>query len=296
MNLKKILGTPREYGYLLIGNLGFALAFDLFLAGNELSSGGFSGLGLVVNHFMPFFSVGAIVFFVSVPIFIWSFFVEGIRYTLSALVSTAALSIMIDVLDFLPTLTDNRLLAAICGGALFGFSSYVMIRGRISGSGTDLLARLLVTRFRRMSLGSFLLICDAVIVLFSVLAFGDIETGIYSGFAIAVSAFILDELVRGLNRAFMFQIITSVEPKELAKVIDDELGRGSTLVPSYGMYRGDRNNILIVVVDKHQIYEMKDIIKKVDPKAFAIMISVSEIIGEGFEGVDVTEPMREKEN
>lgn len=295
VEMKKYLGSFREYMHLIVGNLGFALAFDLFFSGNELSSGGFSGLGLVINHFAPFLSVGLVVFVVSVPIFIWSYFVEGAKYTISALISTAVLSLFIDALAFLPTLTYNRLLAAICGGAMFGFSASILIKGRVSGSGTDLLARLLITKFRRMSLGAFLFICDCFVVVLSVIAFGDIETGIYSAFSIVVSSFVMDEAIRGLNRAVMFQVITNADPKVLAEEIDKRLERGSTLIHTYGMYQGEQHNMLLVAVGSRQVYEMKDIIKSLAPDAFVMMVSANEIMGEGFEGVDVTEPLKDKD-
>lgn len=289
--MRKILGTPKEYFYLLLGNIGFALAFDLLLSGNDIASGGFSGLGLVINHFLPV-SVGTVVFVVSVPIFIWSYFVEGVKYTVSALISTFALSFFIDALAFLPTLTDNRLLASICGGAMYGFSATILIRGGVAGSGTDLLARLLVTKFRRMSLGAFLFICDVSVVILSVIAFGDIESGIYSAFSIVVSSFVMDAVIRGVNKATMFQIITEVPAEELAKKIDERLGRGITLVPSKGMYSGKERDMLLVVVSQNQVYDMKDIIKESAPDAFVMMLSVNEILGEGFEGLDVTVPIK----
>ena len=289
--IKKYIGTPKEMLHILLGNLGYALAMDLFLFGNNIAAGGFGGLGLIVSHLLPV-SVGTVIFAVSIPVFIWSFRVQGVKYTLSALISTAALSIFTDALAFLPTITDNKLLAALCGGALYGCSAMILIRGRVSGSGTDLLARLLVTKFRSLSLGAFTFICDVAVISLSVAVFGDIETAIYAAVTIFVMSFVTDKAVSGLNRACMFEIITSADPKALSQKIYERLDRGVTLLNATGMYRGEGKNMLIVVVGRRQIYEMKDIIKEYAPDAFVMLSNVTEIMGEGFHRVDVAVPIK----
>lgn len=293
--IKKYIGTPKQLLHILVGNLGYALGMNLFLFGNNISSGGFSGLGFILSHFLPV-TVGTVIFAVSIPVFIWSFRVQGAKYTLSALISTVVLSVSTDLLSFLPTITENRLLAAICGGAMYGFSATILIRGRVSGSGTDLLARLMVTKFRRLSLGAYTFMCDAVVITLSAVAFGDIETAIYAAISILVSSFVTDTAISGFNRACMFQIITSADPDELSKIIYGRLDRGVTLIPATGMYKREGKNMLIVVVGRRQIYEMKDIIKECAPDSFVILSNITEIMGEGFRGLDVAVPVKSLED
>ena len=80
--------------YIIVGNLGLALALDCFFTPNAIAAGGFGGVGVIVNSLLPKISVGTVVFAISVPVFIWSFFVQGWAYTLSALLSTAAFSVV----------------------------------------------------------------------------------------------------------------------------------------------------------------------------------------------------------
>lgn len=293
--IKKYIGTPRNLLFLIIGNLGYALGGNLFLYGNDIAAGGFGGLGLIVSNYLPI-SIGTVIFLISVPVFIWSYRVQGLKYTLSALFSTVALSIFTDLFAFLPTITDNKLLAAICGGAMYGCSAVTLIRGQVSGSGTDLLARLLVTRFRSVSLGTYTFMCDAVVISLSVFAFGGIEIALYAAGTIFVSSLVIDRLVGGLNRACMFQVITNADPSELARRITDKLDRSATLVPVMGMYKHEERNMLIVVVSQRQTYEMKDLIKECAPDAFVILSNVTEIMGEGFHGVDVAVPIKNLED
>ena len=70
--------------YILVGNLGLAAALDCFFTPNEIAAGGFGGIGVIVNSLLPV-SVGTVVFVISVPVFVWSWFSQGPAYTVSAL-------------------------------------------------------------------------------------------------------------------------------------------------------------------------------------------------------------------
>ena len=283
--------TCREMAYLIAGNLGYGIAYDCFFTPNGIAAGGFGGLGLVINQLIPV-SIGVIVFVMSVPIFLWSFKVQGIRYTLSALISTAAFSICVDLLDFLPAVTSDGLLAAISGGVIYGISSSLHIMGGVSGSGTDLLARLMVTKFRSISLGTMLMVCDGVVVVLSAIVFGNLEAAVLATVSLFVLSAVTDAAIRGVNRANLFVIIAEENAERLAEEII-ALGRGVTMVKATGMYAKRGKNMVLAVVRPRQVYPVKDIIKNTCPEAFVMLLPANEILGEGFRGLDVTVPIKE---
>lgn len=287
VNLKSLM-------YIIAGNFGIAMAYNLFYKANEIAAGGFGGIGLIVSTLTPL-SAGTVIFAISIPVFIWSYFVQGFAYTLSALISTFALSLFTDLLAFLPNLTENRLLAVFCGGAIYGVSGAILVRGYVAGSGTDLLARLLVTKFRNVSLGMMVFLCDSAVVVASVFAFGDIESGIYAAGAIAVCSFVMDSVIRGFNRAAVFEIITPSQEsaQALSAAVMEHIDRGVTLVPVVGMYEKLQRNMLMIAVSTKQIYEVKDLVAAYAPGSFVLMLHANEVLGEGFKGFDVTIPAKE---
>ena len=244
---------------------------------------------------MPQISVGTVVLVLSIPAFIWSFCVQGVKYTLSALFSTLAFSLFTDLFAFLPNVTENKLMAAACGGITYGLAAAVLVRGRVSGSGSDLLGRLLVTKFRSISLGTVVIIIDVVVIALSVVAFKDLEGAIYAGACIVLCGYVTDAMINGFNRAYTFEIITNQDPNVIADKIWEKIDRGVTLVPVKGMYKNEERNMLMVVVSRRQIYDMKDIIREYAPDAFVTLFSTNEIMGEGFNGVDVTVPIKKLE-
>ncbi len=295
--MKKSVITAKSAICVILGNLGQAVAFDCFLAGNDIAAGGFGGLALVISELVPL-TPGVIVAIMSVPLFIWSWVVQGTKYTISALLSTAAFSFFVDALAFMDTLTEDRLLASLCGGFLYGISAYIMARGYVAGSGTDLLARLLVTKLKHISLGTLLLVCDGTVVVLSMIVFRELESGIYAVVTLTVMSFVLDAAINGGNKAMLFEIITDRSPDELSDAIMNEMERGVTLVPVTGMYERQNRNMLMVVVSPREVYAVKKLIRQHCPGAFVVMLPASEILGEGFSGLDVTvtERAREKEN
>ena len=51
--MKKELGSLRSWGFLMGGNLLYALALALFLTGNNIAAGGLAGIAVVLCSFLP---------------------------------------------------------------------------------------------------------------------------------------------------------------------------------------------------------------------------------------------------
>ena len=70
--------------------------------------------------------------------------------------------------------------------------------------------------------------------------------------------------------------------EEISQIVQDVLGRGATVIKAEGGYKGDNRIILRVVFDKTQYNKMREIIAKVDPKAFMTFTQTYGVYGEGF--------------
>jgi uncharacterized membrane-anchored protein YitT (DUF2179 family) len=279
--LKKLGFTWDKLGFLILANLGYALGINLFLEDNQIAAGGFSGLAIALNHLF-YVPVGAFTFVLTIPLLVWAWFAKGKYFTVSTLISSVFYSVFIDVLSFLPCLTTNKLIAAIAAGILYGVSSVMFLKANGSSSGTDLLARLLLTKGRSLTLGKMYLLTDGTIILFSIFVYGNIENGIYAALCLATSSWVTDSLINGFNKASVFHIIMDTDPEPLAKAIMKVLDRGVTLQKGTGMYAQSDKSVLVVVVKPREVYKVKDLIKKYAPKAFAYLNPASEVVGEGF--------------
>lgn len=285
--------TPKQIGYLLVANLLYALALDIFYVHNGIAAGGLAGIGTVVNNLFSF-PIGVTVFALNVPICIWGLRIKGKRFIITSIIATMVYSVIVDLLSFLPSVTDDKLVAVICGGILYGTAASFSVKAGISAGGTDLLAKLIITKLKFMSLGTILMILDGSIVILAMVAYKNIGAGIYALLAIAVSALVTDKLNSGFNKADMFYIFVDKNLDKISEAILYDMGRGSTLIEGTGMFSGSKKSILLTVVKPNEMPALKSIVQKYDPTAFIILTSAFEIIGEGFEHLDLTNTIQDK--
>ena len=85
-------------------------------------------------------------------------------------------------------------------------------------------------------------------------------------------------IVEGEERALLIDAGTNI--KDLDKIVDfvlHELHSGATLNEIIGAYDKTPNKELITIVDKNEYKLLMDYIRKIDPKAFVTVYSVSEM-------------------
>ena len=293
--LEKIGVTPKQIGYLMLSDLFYALALDLFYVHNNIAAGGLAGIGTVLNSLFDL-PVGVVVFILNIPICLWGLTLKGKSYIFMSLIAVAVYSTIVDVLAFLPSVTDDKLVAVICGGILYGVAASFSVKAQISAGGTDLLAKLIITKFRHVSLGTLLMIIDGSIVCLAMVVYGEIEAGIYAILAIAVTSIVTDKINSGFNKADMFYIFANKNLDKIAHAILYDMERGATCLTGTGMYAGAERKILLVVVKPNEMPRLKAIVHKYDPSAFIILTSAFEIIGEGFEDLNLTSTIHDDDD
>ena len=267
----------------LLGMLSYALTLDLFLAGNQIAAGGVSGLALVVSSFLPL-PLGVMTLLLNIPILVLSAFLNGFRYTLGAVLGAVLESGLIDLLDFLPCLTTNPLVAAVFGGALYGFGMAMLTRGGGSTGGTDLLNRTLLKKFPTMSIGKMSMVLDGAVVILAMIAFRNIEVGLYAIITLFVCSLTADQILVGYNKGSISLVVTSSDPEAVARPLMETIGRGVTNLKGTGMYSGTDRNVLMLGVRPREVHKVKQVLQETDPEAFVILLPANELIGGHFRG------------
>ncbi len=281
--------------YLLLANLGYALAINLFYLDNNIAAGGLAGIGTILNYFLSI-PVGVAVFCLNLPICLWGLTIKGKKYIIVSVITVGVFSIIVDALSFLPCITHDKIVAVVCGGMIYGVSAYFAVRAQISTGGTDLLAKLLITKFKAISVGQMLMMIDGSIVIMAMFVYKNIESGIYAILAIAVAAIVTDKLNSGFNKASMFYIFANKNIDKIVNAILYDMGRGATLIRGEGVFKHQERDILIVVVKSFEAPRVKDIVHKYDRSAFTILSPATEIIGEGFESLNLTATIHDDDN
>ncbi|HZW02513.1 MAG TPA: YitT family protein [Anaerolineaceae bacterium] len=272
----------QDYAFILIGALVQALAMRLFLVPAQLVSGGISGAAQIINYFSGW-PIGVMVFIGNAPLFILGWrFLGGSRFALRTALAIVAFSAFTDLLvAFIPAegFTDDLVLNALYGGILLGVGLGLVYRGRGTSGGSDILGRILNHRLG-ISISQAYLITDTLVVLAGGLAF-DWERALYGLVVIYVSGLAAEMTSEGQS-IFRTAIIVTNCPDAVSNSIFDVLERGVTILPGTGAYTGASRPVLYCVVTRSEVNPLKEIVRSADPKAFMVIGSAHEALGEGF--------------
>ena len=131
----------------ILGATIMAIGTSLFLLPNQLSTGGFSGIATIIYYFLNI-PMGTTILALNIPLFIIAIYQLGKRFCAKSILGTIVFSIAIDIVDKLPSLTDDRLLACIYGGIIIGLGTAIILRNNSSTGGSDLLSFIVRTLFK----------------------------------------------------------------------------------------------------------------------------------------------------
>ena len=265
----------------IIGCSLYAIGVNSFSLPNSIAQSGVTGLAIIFNYLFDV-PVGTINFVLNVPLLILMWIFLGKKLVARTLWVTALLSVSLDVFAlFMPAYTGDKILSALFCGVLQGAGlGLIMITGATSG-GTDIVARLIHKRWPHITVGSMVLLSDAVIVGAGMLVFGSIESGLYAIILIFVSSKVIDTMIYGTGNGKMLMVVTQ-KADAVSKAIVTSTPRGVSILPAVGAYTGENKNILLCVARKSEISNIIKIIKSVDDKTFIIVSEANEILGEGF--------------
>lgn len=269
----------------LAGSFVYAAGVNCFVSPNDISSGGVTGLAILVNYLWNL-PIGGAMFCLNIPLFILAFVFLGKKFIVKTLFSTLMTSVLIDVgVYFMPRYSGDKLLAALFGGALMGVGlGLIFTRGSTSG-GTDIMSRLLRKKFPHLSMGRLLMICDLCVALLAGIVYKNIESILYASIVFLVSGKTIDFVLYGASSGKMMMIITS-KSKEIADAITEETPRGVSIIPVQGAYTGEEKHMLLSVVRPSEVSKIRKIVKRYDEQPFIIISDASEILGLGFKSTD----------
>ena len=274
--------TASAYFWITVGSILYAVGFDWFYVPSRIGFGGITGVGQVVNAFIPAIPIGMFVLVINLPLFFLGWRLLGGHLLISSLYAMALSSVAVDLLPLVISFPPmEEMLSAVCGGALVGLSlGIIFARGSTTG-GTDLIARLVKLRLPWLSMGKLLLIIDLFVILLVAAAFRQISSALYGIIAQVVSAFVTDTVLYGLDTAKIAYIISD-EYQRINDVITQDMERGVTLLHGEGGWSGDDKRVLLVAFKQRQIVSLKRAVKEIDPDAFLIVCDAHEVLGNGF--------------
>lgn len=273
--------TVMRYAGIVAGTLVTAFGLNFFLIPNRMNDGGLTGLAIVL-HYLLHVPVGLMVLVLNLPLIAAVAYFVGLQFVARTIVGVAALSLWLWLLP-VHRVTSDLLLAAAFGGLFSGAGLGIVFRTQGSTGGTDLVARLL-RHFTSVSMGAGLLGTDSLIIGLTAVFFG-LRLGMYSAIALFVGTRVVDLIQEGIDFRKAAWIISDAA-EEISQAVQQELGRGVTLLHGEGGFTRQDRPVLFCIVSRSEVMRLKDIVYHSDRAAFLVITTVHEVLGEGFKELE----------
>lgn len=278
--------TIRDYILLTLGTILVALGVYFFKFPNHFSTGGVSGISIILGQLFPDMTPGAYVFVINQALLVIGFLVFGKSFGVRTAYVSLLLSGITWGLEYLIPLetpmTNEPLLELVFSVGLPAIGSAILFNMQASSGGTDIVAMIL-RKYTSLNIGNALLCVDISITILAGLVFG-IETGLFSVLGLALKSVIVDMVLENIKVHKAFQIITS-KPDEITAFITNNLRRGATKIDGEGAFTHEGKTIILTVVNRMQAVSLRQYARSVDAQSFILITNTTEIIGKGFRGV-----------
>lgn len=272
--------------YAVGGSLLFALGVNLIIIPLGLYNGGFMGIAqLIRTFFVTVLSIslptgvdlsGAIYFVINIPLLYMGYRMMGKEFAVKTLVTVTIQSLFLIVVPIPKTpLIEDYLTSCIIGGLIAGTGTGLVLRGRSSGGGQDIVGLCCAKKYPNFSVGRINILMNIFVYLICLFMF-NIEIVIYSLIYTTVLAMALDRIhIQNINMSVM--IFT--KKLGISKAIINEMGRGVTNWDGEGAYTNKTSYILFVMVSKYEVGQIKKIVRSIDPDAFMIFTEGCSVVG-----------------
>ena len=285
MKAKK--GTIRDWAMITAGILIMTAGIYFFKFPNHFSTGGVTGISIVLGHYIPAMTPATFVTVINVLLLLLGFAVFGKSFGLKTVYASMLMSAALELLEILvpleAPLTRQPLVELMFAVGLPAVGSAILFNLGASSGGTDIVAMIL-RKYTSLNIGLALLCTDTIITVSACFAFG-METGLLSVLGLIIKGLFVDLVMDNLQVKKCFQIITD-QPGPVEDYITREIHRGATQLHGEGVYTHEGKTVVMTVVSRHEAVLLRNFIRQNDPGAFMIITSSTEIIGNGFRGLN----------
>ena len=275
----------KEYVLLTLGTVIMAVGTYFFKFPNNFSTGGVTGLAVVLARYFPMISRADFVMIFNVALLGLGVAVFGKSFAgktvYVSLLMSAVTWLMERMIPMAAPMTNQPLLELIFAVSLPAVGSAILFNLDASSGGTDIVAMVL-RKYTSLDIGKALICSDLVITLAACVAFG-METGLFSILGLVMKSLLVDMVLENINTHKYFHIITTT-PQAIEEFITSTLHRGATELHGEGAYTHEGRTVLLTVMNRHEAVLLRRYVRQVDPGAFVLIINTGEIVGKGFRG------------
>lgn len=276
----------RQYIWIILGAIIFPVGVNLFVAPIKIYNGGVIGVAQIIRTFLqPIIGgfipkdmdiAGIINFILNIPLMILAYKKISKKFFLKTILSIGVQMVSFSLIPIPKELLMPDLLSnAIVGGLISGIGVGMTLRAGGSSGGTDILGVYYTLKKQGASVGKLTNSLNFIVYLFCAVWF-NVTTAIYSIIYAFVLAIVCDKY-HHQNIKVSVTIVT--RNANVHKAICERLTRGVTYWNGFGGYEDKETHILMTVISKYEVLELKKIVYELDPNAFITMSEGLTLVG-----------------
>ena len=266
--------------FTILGTMITGFAIGSFLTPNKVVGGGASGISTILFHTFGF-QPGVSFFVLNIVFLLLGLTVLGKNFILKTLLGISLLSLFTQLFSFFSIYTENLILSAIFGGALYGLGIGLSFAAGASTGGTDIIGRIIQTKLPFVPIGNLLLVVDGIIIAVSLAIFKNLELTLFGVLTLFISAYFVDFVISKLNVSRLAFVITD-KGEEISKKLVSTSPRGVTLLEAKGMYTETKKQMLFCALKESESEAFQKKILEMDPESFIVFSESQRIKGNGF--------------
>lgn len=243
--------------------------------------GGATGIATAINY-LTGFPIGALVLLINIPLLILAYFFIGHKFTWYTLFTIIMFTIFNDIIyPLFPVYKGDILIAGIFGGALLGAGIGLIFSTDGSTGGIDIVVLIIQKKFPHLSVGGVMKVIEIIIILCAALVYKSVDAVMYSVVCVFVATFCLESVSYALEEGRLV-FVTSEKSEEIRLAIISDVKRGVTMLNGKGGYYQKDTSVMLCAVKKREFYQLKKLVKTIDPDAFIMTAKSADIAGNGF--------------
>lgn len=305
---KQPIVIAKEYAIIFLALCPFAMMVNWIFVPHYVVGGGLTGLCSIIYYITQGWFTGIFPEYGgALPIWLTSLVINlillliaaltvGWRFCIRTLFGVTSLSFWYRIIPIRDVaIIEDPIVACVVGGIFFGLSLGVVMLNNGSSGGTDILA-MIVNKYRDVSLGTAMVVCDLVIIMGSYFlpipdALQDTIASaddyriqrVMCGMIMAVSyTFSLDWLVHRVRRSVRFMIV-SPKYDEIANAINSKVNRGVTILDGQGWFSHQPVHAIYLLARHDECQMVYRTVFEIDPNAMVTESDVSTVYGRGFD-------------
>lgn len=290
--MKKFKGLT-SYVFIILAAILLAFTYQLFIVKNNFAPAGINGVATMIQY-KTGFSIGYMSLIINVPLCMLAYFFVNRDFAKKSLLFCLVYSFVylgLQQIGFSDFQYDagghDTIYPVIISGTLGGLVYGMCARHNASTGGTDIVSKYISIKKPYLNFFWITLTLNAIVAIVSFFVYAkpdrsgsmsyDYKPVCLCIIYCFISTFLGNVIIQGSKQAYKFTVITT-HANEISNEVLQTLHHGATKLSAVGAYKNEEKDVLICVVNKHQIVDFQNILKKYD-NTFSFVENVGNTFG-----------------